>query len=84
MNRKIILTLVVIFLVFSTGFYYQYAYHQKRIRYEQIITGYYREYFHREPDAKGLEYWVTWAANRWGIEKVRRLGFEEAAKKGAV
>jgi len=81
--KKVRLTSLIIAVVILTGVCYQYQYHKRQLKYQKMIQGYYLEYFGREADAIGLRHWTTWALNKWGIEKVRRLGFEEAKKKGA-
>ncbi|MDP3920831.1 MAG: hypothetical protein Q8R76_08510 [Candidatus Omnitrophota bacterium] len=81
-RTRIILTALLVILIVTSGVHYQYRYDQRRIAYREVITGYYRQYFNREPDAKGLKHWTTWALNKWGLEKVERLGFINAKKKG--
>ena len=83
-KTKIRLTMILCFFIVASGMGAQYYYNQKKTQYTQIITGYYRKYFGREPDAIGLRYWVAMALNRWGLERVEREGFIEARKKGAT
>ena len=81
-KNKITITLLVLLSVAAFGVAYQYTYHQRRDKYEKIISGYYRQYFQREADAIGLRHWTTWALNKWDLEKIRFLGFEEVRRKG--
>ena len=81
-KNKVTATLLVLLGVADFGILYQYAYHQRRDKYEKIISGYYRQYFEREPDTIGLRHWTTWALNKWDLEKIRLLGFEEVRRKG--
>ena len=81
-KQKIIFTVVIIFAVIASGFIFQYSYHIRKERYTHEITGFYRKYFHREPDTTGLKHWVTWALNKWDIKKVEQKGFAEVAAKG--
>ena len=82
-SRKILLTFLLTSAVLITGIMYQQQYHARKIVYTETIRGYYRTYLHREADLPGLNHWVNWALNRWGLEKVERMGFIEAAQKGA-
>ncbi len=84
-TQKTLLTLLIIFVIIASGLLFQREYHARTERYTQEITGFYRKYFDREPDAIGLKHWVTWALNKWNIKKVEQKGFAEAAeRKGAV
>ncbi len=83
-TQKIFFSLILSVAVITAGVLYQYSYNARKIRYTEIITGYYRQYFHREPDAIGLRHWVTWALNKWSIKKVERIGFKEVAEKEAA
>ncbi len=80
-RRKIFLTALILLLVLASGSFYQYSYHLRREKYREIITGYYRKYLHREPDAIGLRHWTAWALNKWNLEKVERAGFIEVAER---
>lgn len=80
-RQKKIYSALLTAAILTAGFLYQHDYHARKIRYTEVITGYYRTYFHREPDAIGLRHWVSWALNKWSLEKVERKGFIEAAEK---
>ncbi|MFZ5802045.1 MAG: hypothetical protein ACOY3K_02885 [Candidatus Omnitrophota bacterium] len=79
MSKKT-LTALLITTTVLTGVSYQAYYQAKREAYRAKIEGFYRTYFGREGDAVGIEHWTTWAANKWGIDKVERVGFREAAE----
>lgn len=81
-TQKTLLTLLIIFTIIVSGLLFQHDYHVRTERYTQEITGFYRKYFNREPDAKGLKHWVTWALNKWPLEKVEKKGFAEVLEKG--
>lgn len=81
-NQKMIFTAAIISAVIVSGLLFQYSYHVRKEQYTREITGFYRKYFHREPDATGLKHWVTWALNKWDIKKVEQKGFAEVAAKG--
>lgn len=81
-SQKIALTGIILVAVFLTGFLFQYSYHVRKEQYTKKITGFYQKYLKREPDARGLKHWVTWALNKWPLEKVEQKGFAEAAEKG--
>jgi len=69
-------------MVAAAGVGYQYYYDLKKERYREVITGYYWKYFNRAPDKTGLDHWVMWAQNKWGLKKVEREGFIKAKEKG--
>lgn len=81
-NTKIALSLGVAFLVLIGGVSFQKFYNSEKKRYEEIITGYYRKYFNREPDPVGLRHWTNWAMNRWNLEKVEEEGFRRVSLRG--
>ena len=81
LRQKQIYSVLLTASIAAAGYFYQHDYHARKIRYTEVITGYYRKYFHREPDAIGLRHWVSWALNKWSLEKVEQKGFIEAAEK---
>lgn len=78
--QKIFLTALILVSVIVAGILFQRSYHERKVIYTREITSYYQKYFHREPDAKGLKHWVTWALNKWGLKKVEQKGFINAVK----
>lgn len=82
-DRRVLLTAALTAAVILTGVACQFAYHAKRAHCAEVIRGYYPKYFKREPDPASYHFWVTWAANKWPLEKVERVGFIEPAQKGA-
>jgi len=83
LKAKIILTALLSVLILAFGFTYQFFYNREKEKYREVITGFYRKYFNREPDTIGLNHWTMMALNKWGLEKVEQEGFVEAKKKGA-
>ena len=81
--QKTLLSALLTIAILVSGILFQYSYHQRKIVYEKVITGYYSTYFQREPDPIGLRHWVTWALNKWPLEKVEQVGFIEAREKGS-
>ena len=73
-HRKTV-TALLILAILAAGFTYQYLYDRRRIRYREIIAGYHRQYRGSEPDAASLNWWVTLALNRWGLERLKREVF---------
>lgn len=81
-NQKIIFTVAIVTTMIAFGLIFQCSYHIRKERYTKQITGFYQKYLKREPDARGLKHWVTWALNKWDIKKVEQKGFAEVAEKG--
>ncbi len=79
-SAKVGLSLAVTLMIAAGGVSFQNYYNSEKERTRKIIAGYYRTYFHREPDAVGLRHWTDWALNRWGFEKVEREGFARVAQ----
>ena len=78
------LTLFLLTLILAIGVGYQYYYNRQRTHYRKIITGYYLKYFNRQPDPIGLDHWVMWAQNKWGLEKVEEKGFVESKERSLL
>ena len=78
---KTTLTAFMLCAVVLSGTSFQHFYNEEKKRYEGTLAGFYRQYLHREPDAVGWRHWTDWALNRWGLEKVERIGFIEAGRK---
>ncbi|MGH7197348.1 MAG: acyltransferase family protein [Candidatus Omnitrophota bacterium] len=81
--QKTALTLAFIAVISAVGSTYQVLYNREKTRYREVVTGFYREHLGRKPDRIGLEHWTMMALNKWGLEKVERIGFIEAKAKGA-
>jgi len=75
---KAALTGLLTVLVILAGSAYQYRYNGERSRIETAVTGFYHKYLGREPDRNGLNHWVRWAQDRWGLARVEQSGFVES------
>ena len=81
--QKITLSFALTVFIFTVGATYQFLYNLEKARYTEIISGYYRKYFDREPDPVGVNHWTMIALNKWGLERVEKVIFIEGAGKRA-
>ncbi len=80
---KIAAGLGLMLYISSLGFFQFWMHRALTQEYRRIVEGFYWKHFGHAPDLPGLEYWTTFAVDKWGLEKVEEVGFVEAKKHGA-
>ena len=80
-QRKKRLTLLLVFGILLIGIIYQAFYDYRKAEFQEKIRGYYWKYYHQKPNEIGVTFWTQWALNRWGLQKVERIAFQEGRAK---
>lgn len=81
LQHKILLTSALLLSILIAGASYQFYYHQKKARYQKIITGFYQKYFNIEPLASHRDHWVFMTLHqKRGLEKVEKNFFIPSSK----